>query len=295
MVASDPAGKETETCRLNVWCSVGTAGYHTDMGSHIRHSQSLSRNHSPTLICIWEVLYCVRRIGCPLMEEDEEKLASSLAFFHISWIDALCWFRSSDGGLQRTSASSAGFITGISVVLVALLDMLVNRHVPSPLRLLGFLSAVLGLTVLSFGQSHVASLGNILILGCAVAFGFHVFYTDRYSKRFDVAVLTTEQIGVVVLISLVGAFVNSEFSFVPSSYAIFGLLCAGLLATALAYFLQTWGQKRTDATHSAIVLAAEPVFAAVFAVALLTEPVTIQLIVGGALVIFGMVLSSLRR
>jgi drug/metabolite transporter (DMT)-like permease len=197
-------------------------------------------------------------------------------------------------GLQRTSASSAGFITGISVVLVALLDMLVNRHVSSPLGFLGFLSAVVGLTVLSFGQSYVASLGNILVLGCAVAFGFHVFYTDMYSKRFDVAVLTTEQIGVVVLVSLIGALVSGEFDFVPSGYAIFGLLYTGVLATALAYFLQTWGQKRTDATHSAIVLAAEPVFAAAFAVALLTEAPTVQLIVGGALVVSGMALSSLR-
>lgn len=198
-------------------------------------------------------------------------------------------------GLQRTSASNAGFITGVSVVLVVVLDVLVNRHFPTLLGLFGFLSAFSGLIVLSFGQSQITSLGNLLVLGCAVAFGLHVFLTDRYSKRLNVKVLTTEQIGIVVLVSLMGAILGKKLDFVPSWYVVFGILFTGILATALAYFLQTWGQKHADATHSAIVLAAEPVFAAMFAVAFIFEPVTMQLIIGGILVTVGMVLSSLRR
>jgi drug/metabolite transporter (DMT)-like permease len=198
-------------------------------------------------------------------------------------------------GLQRTSASGAGFITGLCVALVAALDILVNRRRPTLLNLLGLISAVAGLVALSLGQSKLVSLGNLLVLGCAVAFGLHVFYTDRFSKRFDVKVLTAEQIGVVAIVAFGGASLNGELNFMPSHYAIFGLLYTGVLATALAYFLQTWGQKHAHATYSAIVLAAEPVFAATFAVALLAESPKIQLITAGILVTIGMILASLRR
>lgn len=198
-------------------------------------------------------------------------------------------------GLQRTSSSNAGFITGISVVLVAILDVVMNKRLPIFLGLVGFLSALSGLVILSIGQSHIASFGNILVFGCAVAFGLHIFWTDRYSKRFNVKVLTTEQIGIVVLMSLVGTILNARPISNPSSYAFFGILYTGVLATALAYFLQTWSQKNADATHSAVVLSAEPVFAAAFAVVLMSEPVTTQLAAGGLLVIMGMLLSSLGR
>jgi drug/metabolite transporter (DMT)-like permease len=197
-------------------------------------------------------------------------------------------------GLQRTSASNAGFITGVSVVLVAVLDAIVNRRPLVLWSFMGFASTVIGLAFLSLGRSGVASIGNVLVLGCAVAFALHIFYTDRYSKHLDVKVLTTEQVGVVTLAALGGACVNRELSFVPSNYAFLGLLYTGILATALAYFFQTWAQKRVHATHSAIVLAAEPVFAAIFAVGFLAESTTVQLVVGGMLVTIGMIFSSLR-
>jgi len=196
-------------------------------------------------------------------------------------------------GLERTSSSNAGFITGLSVVLVAVLDVVVNKRLPTILTLLGFLSALSGLLVLSIGQTDITSSGNVLVFGCAAAFGLHVFWTDKYSKRLNVKVLTTEQIGIVVLISLIGTILNGRSIPHPSNYAFYGILFTGVLATALAYFLQTWSQRRADATHSAVVLSVEPVFAAAFAVLLVSEPVTNQLLVGGFLIIMGTLLSSL--
>jgi drug/metabolite transporter (DMT)-like permease len=90
-----------------------------------------------------------------------------------------------------------------------------------------------------------------------------------------------------------GTILNGRRISNPSSYAFFGIVYTGVLATALAYFLQTWSQRHADATHSAVVLSAEPVFAAAFAVILVSEPVTNQLLVGGLLIIMGTLLSSL--
>ena len=197
-------------------------------------------------------------------------------------------------GLQRTSVSDAGFITGLSVVLVAFLDLFVNKRWPTWYTLLGFMSALVGLIILSLERDFVVSIGNMLVLACAIPFGLHVFYTDRYSKLFETEVLTTEQMGVAALATFCGLIFNQETHFEPSTYAILGIIYVGIVATALAFFLQTWGQKQMQATNSAVLLAAEPVFSAIFAVVILSEPVTSQLVVGGAMVIVGMIVSSLH-
>ena len=197
-------------------------------------------------------------------------------------------------GLQRTSVSDAGFITGLSVVLVAFLDLFVNKRRPTWYTLLGFMSALAGLIILSLERDFVVSIGNMLVLACAIPFGLHVFYTDRYSKLFETEVLTTEQMGVAALATFCGLIFSQETHFEPSTYAILGIIYVGIVATALAFFLQTWGQKQMQATNSAVLLAAEPMFSAIFAVVILSEPVTSQLVVGGALVIAGMLVTSLH-
>lgn len=198
-------------------------------------------------------------------------------------------------GLQRTSAANAGFITGLSVVLVGLLDVVVNKRFPTIYTLTGFISALAGLLILSLNLNLTFAYGDLLVLICAVAFGLHVFFTDRYAKKMDTKVLTLEQIAFVAFVAIFGALFTERLNFAVSAYAVFGLVYSGVLGTAGAYFLQTWGQKYTNATYSAIVLSLEPVFAAIFATLLLAEPVTIRLVVGGALIVLGMALSSVKN
>jgi drug/metabolite transporter (DMT)-like permease len=197
-------------------------------------------------------------------------------------------------GLQRTSAANAGFITGLSVVLVGLLDVAVNKRFPTIYTLTGFISALVGLLILSLNLNLTFAYGDLLILVCAIAFGLHVFFTDKYAKKMNTKVLTMEQITFVAFVTAIGALCTERLNFVISTYAVFGLVYSGVLATAGAYFLQTWGQKYTHATYSAIVLSLEPVFAAIFAAILLAESMTIRLVVGGALIVLGMALSSIK-
>lgn len=197
-------------------------------------------------------------------------------------------------GLQRTSAANAGFITGLSVVLVGLLDVTVNKRFPAVYTLTGFISALAGLLILSLNLNLTFAYGDLLILVCAIAFGLHVFFTDKYAKKMNTKVLTMEQITFVAFVTAFGAVFTERLNFAVSTFAVFGLVYSGVLGTAGAYFLQTWGQKYAHATYSAIVLSLEPVFAAIFAAILLAEPVTIRLVVGGALIVLGMAFSSIK-
>ncbi|MEM2850548.1 MAG: DMT family transporter [Candidatus Bathyarchaeia archaeon] len=198
-------------------------------------------------------------------------------------------------GLQRTSAANAGFITGLSVVLVGLLDVVVNKRLPTIYTLVGFISALVGLLFLSLNLNLTFAYGDLLVLICAIAFGLHVFFTDKYAKKMNTKVLTLEQITFVAFAATLGALFTERLNFTASTYAVFGIIYSGVLGTAGAYFLQTWGQRYANATYSAIVLSLEPVFAAIFAALLLAESVTIRLVVGGALIVLGMTFSSVKN
>jgi drug/metabolite transporter (DMT)-like permease len=52
---------------------------------------------------------------------------------------------------------------------------------------------------------------------------------------------------------------------VPRGWTVWGaLLVTGIFASALGFLVQTWAQRRTSATRTALVFAMEPVFAALF-------------------------------
>ena len=72
------------------------------------------------------------------------------------------------------------------------------------------------------------------------------------------------------------------------------LLYMALVAGALALWAQTWAQAHLTATRAAIVMALEPVFAALFAVTLGGESLTGRMLIGGALVVAAMYLVELR-
>jgi drug/metabolite transporter (DMT)-like permease len=70
------------------------------------------------------------------------------------------------------------------------------------------------------------------------------------------------------------------------------LLYAGLVASALAFSVQNWGQARTTAVHAAVVFASEPVFAALYSVALGREVLGTREIGGGLLILAGVLVSE---
>src|SRR5262249_53908257 len=89
-------------------------------------------------------------------------------------------------GLQFTSAAKAGFITGLSVVIVPLLEAAALRRPPAWSTLVGVALATLGLALLTLGGDVTVELGDLLVLGCALAFALHILSVDRYAGRHDV-------------------------------------------------------------------------------------------------------------
>ncbi|WP_206811012.1 DMT family transporter [Paradesulfitobacterium ferrireducens] len=196
-------------------------------------------------------------------------------------------------GLQYTTASNAGFITGMSVVLVPALVTVSTKSLPRPGMMLGIASAAIGLALLSLGEGYVLNRGDAMVLLCAFSFALHIFLVGRYAPEGNATVLAAVQILAVSILSAGASFILPQPPLIFSGSAWFGLLLTAIPATSLAFFLQTKMQQFTTPTHTAIIFSSEPVFSAVFAYFLAGEVLSDRGLLGAALVLSGMLLAEL--
>jgi drug/metabolite transporter (DMT)-like permease len=196
-------------------------------------------------------------------------------------------------GLQFTSASKAGFITGLSVVAVPAIGAAVARRWPAPALLVGVGLAASGLGLLSLREAAAVQLGDLLVLGCALAFALHILVLGHLAPRFDVLSLTTWQIVAAAALTAVGAGLFER----PSAEQLGAILPAaaftGLFATVAAFYLQTQAQRFTTPTHTALIFSTEPVFAGLFGYLLAGERLDGRALLGCGLILAGMLVAQL--
>ncbi len=196
-------------------------------------------------------------------------------------------------GLLHTTASKSAFITGLSVVLVPLFALAVSRSLPRPSSVLAVLLAIGGLYLLTSPGATGLNRGDILTLGCAAAFALHIVTTERAAPRHDPVPLAFWQIvttGAACTL-LMGLLERPRLPL--TAWTVAALAVTGVLATALAFAVQMWAQRRTSATHVAVIFTAEPVFAALFARFIQHEALGMAGALGGVLIIAGILLAQL--
>lgn len=166
-------------------------------------------------------------------------------------------------GLERTTVSSTGFITGLYVVFTPLFGFALFRTGVAVEVWLGVVFALAGLAMLS-GVPVGSTGGNLLVLASAAAQALQIVALERYARRFDAIALTLVEMGVCLLGFLVIALALGQLE-VPHGWTVWGaLLVTGLFASALAYLIQVWAQRRLSAARIAIVFSLETVFAGIF-------------------------------
>lgn len=191
-------------------------------------------------------------------------------------------------GLQYTTASKAGFITGLSVVMVPLFSAVVLRRPPGRWAVLGVGLATVGMFLLSWGGDWHVGLGELLVLGCAFCFAGHITAVGAFAPGGDVLSLTTTQVATVGVLSAAASAFSEGAWTAPPAHVWGAAVFTGVLATSFAFGVQTAAQRFTSPTHTALIFAAEPVFAAAFGFLLAGETLGPRESVGCALILLGM-------
>jgi drug/metabolite transporter (DMT)-like permease len=195
-------------------------------------------------------------------------------------------------GIESTTASSAGFITGLYVLFVPLIGLMLGQRVGWS-AWLGVTLATVGLYLLSVSAELHMSRGDLLVLGCAVIWAIHVLIIGRYAPRCDPIELAAVQFlvtGVVAAIFMMSRGLP-EWSHVSSAWM--SLTYLGALAVGVAFTLQVVGQRTAPPTHAAILLSMESPFAAIAGALLIAERLSGREYLGCALMLAGILVSQL--
>jgi len=198
-------------------------------------------------------------------------------------------------GLKYTTASKTGFITGLYIPLVPLLGSLIYRKLPRAAEVLGITAAFAGMALMTV-QSDILSVnkGDLLVAGCAVAYAFHILVLGRFAGSSDVGVLTVAQIATAMLASSATFWwaETPRIQWTPPVAIALGV--TSLLATALAFSVQTWAQRYSSPTRTALIFSMEPVFAWATSYLVAGEVLSRRGTIGAILILAGILLVELR-
>lgn len=202
-------------------------------------------------------------------------------------------------GLLYTSSSKAGFITGLSVVLVPLFSFFLLKLRPTRNAIAGVAVATIGLYLLTMTDISALNQGDALVFVCAIGFAMQIVYTGKYSSKYPTLLLTVIQIGTVAVLSIVYSFFFEDWnlafqsSIVLNQSVLIALVITSVFATALAFFAQTNFQKFTTPTRVALIFAMEPVFAAITGFIWAGDRLSASAIMGCFLILAGMLFAEL--
>ena len=206
-------------------------------------------------------------------------------------------------GLRLTTPSKSAFITGLVVVIVPLLLVIpwlrpAGTRAPRWNAYLGALLAFLGILLLTMpphaGFDFVSvNIGDVLTLGCSFGFSLHMLALAHYSPRVRFEQLAVLQVGFAAVFMAVSMPVF-EHPFVHwTPRVVIALLIAALLATAAAFTIQSWAQQFIPATHAALLLTLEPVFAWITSFIFMGERLGLRSSAGALMILAGIGVTEL--
>ena len=187
-------------------------------------------------------------------------------------------------GLDRSTATNTGVITGLFIVFAPVANRVLFGVKTRPLLWGAIGASLIGLALLTGAGPDGLAGGDFFTLGCAASFGLHVALLDRYSKHYHAGALVFAQLLAATGI-FTAAWLASEPLHWPPAEVWPALLITGVVATALAFFVQTSVQQRLSAVETAMIILTEPIFAAVFGYMLHGDRLSGLQIFGGLLMV----------
>jgi drug/metabolite transporter (DMT)-like permease len=203
-------------------------------------------------------------------------------------------------GLQYTTATNSGFVTGSSVVLVPLLLAIFWGRRLTHWIYLGALAALVGLYFLTVPAEGLRYLnrGDVFTLVAAGFYAVHIILVGEYTQEHSVRALSLIQVAGCALMAWPLAGAAAAIHWQPARFSgrwelwLAIVICA-VFATAVAFTVQLWAQQFTSPGHAAILFALEPVFAVITSYIVLHERLSARAMKGAGLVVTGIVLAEL--
>ncbi len=194
-------------------------------------------------------------------------------------------------GLQGTTPARSAFITGLYVIVTPLLQAALLRRRPHLATIGGAAVALAGLWLLSGAGSGLWTVGDTRTVVCALAYSVHFIVLGSTKEHHDTTALALVQIATAAVVCS-GISIVTEKAGLPTDPKVWAaLLMTGVLASAVAFAIQTWAQRRVSPARTALILASEPAFGGLFGWAA-AGAAPVREVFGAAMMLGGMLLSE---
>ena len=195
-------------------------------------------------------------------------------------------------GLVSTDAGKSAFLTAMYIVFVPLIGLVFHKK-PSPTVPFAVVIAVMGLYFLScYGVTSV-NIGDIYLIGCAVAFAFQIIFVDKYANSVDPLRLNCLQAALCAVGSGIVMLLTETPTLTGIRESWWGMCSAGFLSMGAAYTLQILGQKNMEPTLASLIMSLESVVAVLCGALFLQEQLTQWETIGCVLVFLAVILSQI--
>ncbi len=199
-------------------------------------------------------------------------------------------------GLEYTSPSMSGLITGIYIILTPVLSIFILKNGVDMVKIYLTVAAFVGMALMSVTSTSGQILGNVLTVGTAIFYALQMVLTEKYLVKGDPMVFTFFQLVVVAVLSLV---VSPEsvlkVGVLTNSYVLFSILFNAILGTTLAIWILSLSIKSISAYLTALILIIEPVSAVAVSSIFFHYPVTSLMLLGGVIILVSMLLAINRE
>jgi drug/metabolite transporter (DMT)-like permease len=209
------------------------------------------------------------------------------------WLATILWslYASQTIGLNYTTTSNSGFITGLFVVFVPIFLITIFKRRPTIWEIIATVISLGGLWILTGGLRQLNT-GDALTLISAMTYALHLLYSDKYMKAgADPLLISCQQFLLVGAFSLVFGWITGR-SFTVTPAALGWTIFLALFPTLSAFVIQMFAQRFTSPLRVSLIFAFEPVFAAVFAWTIGGELFAWKSAFGGILIFAGLVISG---
>ncbi len=198
-------------------------------------------------------------------------------------------------GIELTdSAGKSGFITGLYMILVPILGIFVGQKT----NVQSWVGAVLGVVGLGLicldGGTLTFTVGDILLILCAIVFAIHILWIDRFGDRIYSLRFSMTQFAVCTVLNWLLAIFTEDISLPALTSIALPIAYCGIMSTGVAYTCQVLGQKYSEPTSASIILSTESVFAAIGGAILLQERMAPLAYVGCAAIFAGILLTQVK-
>ena len=192
----------------------------------------------------------------------------------------------------NASSGKIAFLTALYMIIVPLFGIFLGKKLPIRIWVCVLLG-VTGAYLLSVSDGFSISRGDLLAIGCAVAFSFHILLVDRYSRTVDGVELSCLQFFVAGSLGVICMFLFEKPVLSDILSAAVPILYAGVMSCGLGYTFQVIGQKDVDPTVASLIMCFESVFGALAGWVILKETMSLRQVIGCVVMFIAVILTQI--